>query len=152
MRRAAAFGLAGALAGAAAALRHRAQRPPLAASRPSTARPMPPASVATSRAPASDAPPTRFRSVRWELVAAPADRAELTLAHAAGAHLRSSRIDVRETPSQVFVTVLVEARADTPAPDAPATRAEATIPLSRPLGGRELVPAPTDPLGGEPPA
>jgi len=96
------------------------------------------------------APATGFASVPWELVAAPPDRAELTVRCALPPHTRLDRVDAQETPTQVFVTALAR-----PEPDAgtePAVR-EATVDLSGPLSERELVHAPVDPdasAGGEP--
>lgn len=88
------------------------------------------------------APASSFASVPWELVAAPPDRAELTLRCTLPARMELDRVDAQETPTQVFVTALAR-----PEPDAgaePAAR-EATVALSGPLGERELVHAPVDP-------
>jgi hypothetical protein len=82
-------------------------------------------------APALPAGP-RFVSVPWTLVEAPADAVELTIRAAA-----AGQVDVQETPTQVFVTVIAESPA--------AAAADATVPLSRPLGERELIHAPVDP-------
>jgi len=105
--------------------------------------------------PAFAASPTTaigFASVPWELVAAPPDRAELTLRCALPPNTELDRVDAQETPTQVFVTALARRE-----PDAGAEPAvcDATVALSGPLGERELVHAPVDPgadasSGGEP--
>jgi hypothetical protein len=96
-------------------------------------------------APALSAPP-RFLSVPWTLADAPADRPELTVRFARDAHMELDRVDVQETPTQVFVTVLV--RWHPPAghggPPASDAAEETTVPLAAPLGERELIHAPTD--------
>jgi hypothetical protein len=143
MRRIAALAPILALAAALLARRRRRARPapaPLGASPAAEALPAPTAS------PASAASPPRFASVPWELVAAPVDRPRLTLRYAADARLELDRVDAQETPTQVFVTVLLRRRerAGAPAPAAAPREREATVPLSAPLGARELIHAPTD--------
>src|SRR5215207_10408043 len=50
----------------------------------------------------------RFLSAPWTLTAEPpADRAELAIRYSGGEHLELDRIDVQETPTQVFLTVLL---------------------------------------------
>jgi hypothetical protein len=104
-------------------------------------------------APALPAGP-RFLSVPWTLVAAPEDRPELTVRFERRAQLALDRVDAQETPSQVFVTVLACWRATGGGGGSPSspTPEEATVQLAAPLGARELVHAPTDPLrANEPP-
>src|SRR5581483_3329912 len=62
----------------------------------------------TLHAPTAPPPPSdsRFVSVPWTLVAAPADRAELTVRYAVPPRFQLDRVDAQETPTQVFVTVL----------------------------------------------
>lgn len=134
------------LAGALLAWRRRRARdarPPLEAApvdarRPAPALPAPP--------PPADSP---FVSVPWALAGAPEDRAELRVRYAAHPLLELDRVDAQETPTQVFVTVLMRRRAaatdDGGGETAP--ECEATVALSGPLGARELVHAPAD---GEP--
>ena len=113
----------------------------------------PPAQPASVPAPMPAAAPVPgFASVAWKLVAAPPDRAELTIRCALPAQMQLDRVDAQETPTQVFVTAL--ARREPEAGAEPAVRA-AAVPLSGPLGERELVHAPVDPgadasTGGEP--
>ena len=52
------------------------------------------------------------------------------------------RVDAQETPTQVFVTVLMRSRAPAGGWFAFAREHEAVVPLARPLGERELVHAP----------
>jgi hypothetical protein len=115
-----------------------------------------PVTAPASRAqPAASPAPSgsRFVSVPWTLVAAPADRAELTLRYAVDPQLELDRVDAQETPTQVFVTVLMRpCGPDASAPAAPPQKCEATVPLSGPLGTRTLIHAPADPpvrAGGE---
>jgi hypothetical protein len=95
------------------------------------------------------APDSPFRSVAWELLDgdSPADDAtELRIGFSLiGRHESLARVDVRETDSQVFVTVL--ARFDPPEGGwfAYAEAHQATVTLSRPLGDRALVHAPVTP-------
>jgi len=122
---------------------------------PVTAPAAPPVTLPAPTAP-SPPPESRFVSVPWTLVAAPADRAELTVRYAARARLELDRVDAQETPTQVFVTVLMRPCATAADASAPATQPrarEATVSLSGPLGARALIHAPADPPapgGGEP--
>ena len=86
----------------------------------------------------------RFVSVPWTLVEAPEDRAELTIRHRGAEHMELDRIDAQETPTQVFVTVLMAWRPPAGGRFAWAEEREAAVPLSRPLGERELLHAPVD--------
>ncbi len=89
-------------------------------------------------------PPPRFVSVPWTLTAAPESRSELTLRYACPGHMQLDRIDARETPSQVFVTVLLSRQPPMADGLAPLQEHEAVIALSGPLGTRALVHAPVD--------
>jgi hypothetical protein len=106
--------------------------------------PAPP--LAPSRA-ASD---TRFVSVPWELVAAPDDEPSLTIKYRSDEQMEHDRIDAQETPTQVFVTVLMRWQPPAGGWFAYADEQEALVPLSRPLGERELVHAPVDEPSGPP--
>ncbi len=93
-------------------------------------------------APPPDSP---FVSVPWELVVAPADESSMTIRYRADPDLELDRIDAQETPTQLFVTVLMRRRQ----PPSGETAAlgdehEASVALSRPLGERELIHAPVD--------
>jgi hypothetical protein len=97
------------------------------------------------------APPVsgvRFVSVAWTLVEASADEPSLTIRYRDDGRMELDRVDAQETPTQVFVTVLM--RRQPPAGGSPADghEHEAVVPLSRPLGERELVHAPVDEPGG----
>ncbi|HEX4806376.1 MAG TPA: hypothetical protein VFU94_10785 [Conexibacter sp.] len=116
----------------------------------------PPAAPPTGGAAPGPVPPTtvppasavRFVSVPWTLAAAPDERAELTIRYAGRPDLELDRVDAQETPTQVFVTVLLRpcaAAATEPAAADGTAAHEATVPLSGPLGARELVHAPADP-------
>ncbi|ADB52927.1 hypothetical protein Cwoe_4514 [Conexibacter woesei DSM 14684] len=91
----------------------------------------------------------RFVSIAWWAVddPPPADATELRIrfALARGDAMRLDRIDVRETGSQVFVTVLAWWE---PSPGDPRGGTtddhDATVTLERPLGDRALVHAPHD--------
>lgn len=87
---------------------------------------------------------TRFVSVPWELVAAPDDEPALTIGYRSDERMELDRIDAQETPTQLFVTVLMRWRPPAGGSFALAEEHQATIPLSRPLGERELVHAPVD--------
>jgi hypothetical protein len=54
------------------------------------------------------------------------------------------RVDAQETPTQVFVTVLMRWRPPAGGWFALEQRDEAVVPLAQPLGERELVHAPVD--------
>lgn len=91
----------------------------------------------------------RFVSVPWELVAAPTDEPSLTIRYRGSEQMELDRIDAQETPTQVFVTALMRWRA--PAGGfGHAEEQETLVPLSRPLGERELVHAPVDEPSGPP--
>lgn len=90
----------------------------------------------------------RFVSLPWRPIPdrPPADttRLRIRVPIREGA-MALARVDVRETRSQVFVTVIArwDPRAD---PTAPTRDVEAVARLDRPLGDRTLVHAPTDDL------
>jgi hypothetical protein len=108
-----------------------------------SAAPLAPVPRRPAAAPLPAAP--RFVSVPWTLVEAPEDRPELTIRHRGARHAELDRIDAQETPTQVFVTALMAWRPPAGG-DAAAWEEEheATVSLSRPLGGRELLHAPVD--------
>jgi hypothetical protein len=108
-----------------------------AATAPLTASPEQPPRAAAAVA-------TRFVSVPWTLVEASASEPHLTIRYHDDEHMELDRIDAQETPTQVFVTVLM--RWSPPAGGWFARRREhdALVRLSGPLGGRELVHAPVD--------
>jgi hypothetical protein len=123
------------LAGVLVALRRRRLRvktPPLAAPRDKAA--LPPIRSAT-----------RFVSVSWTLLEAPASDARLLIRYRGDEHMELDRIDVQETPTQVFVTVLMRWRPPVGGGYAASRDREAGVALSGPLGDRELVHAPVDP-------
>jgi hypothetical protein len=90
------------------------------------------------------APGTRFVSVPWTLVAAPADEPRLTIRCGGDEHMELDRVDAQETPTQVFVTALMRWRPPAGGWFAFAQEHEAVVPLAQPLGERELVHAPVD--------
>jgi hypothetical protein len=92
----------------------------------------------------------RFVSVPWELVAAPDDEPALTIRYRAGAHMELDRVDAQETPTQVFVTVLMRRLSSTGGGLAQVEEREAVVRLGHPLGARELVHAPVDEPGDPP--
>lgn len=99
-----------------------------------------------------DAPaaPSPFRSVAWTLLDGEPvpDATELRIGFSLVARYESlARIDVRETASQVFVTVL--ARFEPPAGGwfGYAEARQATVALEAPLGDRALVHAPAQEPG-----
>jgi hypothetical protein len=89
-------------------------------------------------------PAPSFLSVPWTLVEAPATLAELAIRADIVAPLTLDRVDVQETPTQVFVTVLARPQAHDEATE-PSGATDTTVMLSRPLGERELIHAPADP-------
>jgi hypothetical protein len=93
---------------------------------------------------------THFVSVPWELVTAPADEPSLTIRYRGAKQMALDRIDAQETPTQVFVTVLMRWHPPAGGWFAYAEEQAALVPLSRPLGERELVHAPVDEPGGAP--
>jgi hypothetical protein len=88
--------------------------------------------------------PADFVSVPWTLADAPADRRELALRYACDASMVLDRVDAQETPTQVFVTVLMRRTAAAGGAAPRREEREATVQLSAPLGDRELVRAPVD--------
>jgi hypothetical protein len=93
----------------------------------------------------------RFVSAPWRLTTeASEDRAELSIRYRGGEHMELDRIDVQETPTQVFVTVLMRWRPPAGGRLAWDREHDATAPLSRPLGARELLHAPVDEPTGPP--
>ncbi len=107
-----------------------------------------PAGVMEPAAPVMETAP-RFLSIPWSTYPdpPPPDTTELqihcTLTSAA---MELARVDVRETGSQVFVTVLARWRPPDAAlpPSAPDLKRTATAALQAPLGDRALVHAPHD--------
>ena len=148
MRRFAVIAPIALLAGALLAWRRRrarATRTPLAARPPAqtvSGAPEPAAPLAAAPPPPAG---SRFVSVPWTLAAAPADRAELTIRYGCDEQLELDRVDAQETPTQVFVTVLLRQRAAAGDSAAEPREHETTVALSGPLGARELVHAPDDP-------
>ena len=125
---------AGLIALAAGVLIYRRTRPPGRSAGPLCSTPVP----ALPSAP-------RFLSVAWELVEPPADD-ELALRFQRSQHMTLDRIDVQETPTQVFVTVLVRWQPPAGGWFASEVEERATVKLSRALRDREVVHAATDPL------
>lgn len=99
-------------------------------------------------APLALPPGPRFVSVPWSLVEAPGDHPHLTIRYSSSTHLVLDRIDAQETPTQVFVTVLMRWSPPAGGPSASQDEQEATVALSGPLGSRELIHAPVDDDGG----
>jgi hypothetical protein len=139
--------------------RRRAAPAPLAVSRPLPAlppaqaalpAPEPPSAAPTPAPPPPPASAMRFLSVPWELVAAPADEPSLTIRCAGDEHMKLDRVDVQETPTQVFVTVLMRWQPPGGGWFAFEQPHEAAVALAQPLGGRELVHAPVDEPGHAP--
>ena len=119
-------------------LRRRAPARSLAGAAPAGPLPSPPLQLP------APPPESRFVSVPWTLVAAADDEPAVTIGYRAEAPMELDRIDAQETPTQVFVTVLMRRREPTADTPARAGDREAVVPLSRPLGERELVHAPVD--------
>jgi hypothetical protein len=88
--------------------------------------------------------PPGFVSIPWTLVASPPDRPELRLRYACTEQMELDRVDARETPSQVFVTVLMHRRSTAGGGPAAEQEHETVVALSGPLGSRALVHAPVD--------
>ncbi len=87
--------------------------------------------------------PSPYASVPWRLAEQPAADATLAIRCHQDDQLVLDRVDVQETPTQVFVTAL--ARRQPRRGDEPARQAvQASVLLSRPLGGRELIATPVD--------
>jgi hypothetical protein len=89
-------------------------------------------------------PGMRFVSVPWTLVEASTSEPRLTIRYRDDEHMELDRIDAQETPTQVFVTVLMRCQPPAGGWFAHAREHEAVVPLSGPLGERELVHAPVD--------
>jgi hypothetical protein len=89
-------------------------------------------------------PGVRFVSVPWTLVAADPADPHLRIRCRGDEHMELDRVDAQETPTQVFVTALMRWRPPAGGPCAWTREHEAVVPLSSPLGGRELVPTPVD--------
>jgi hypothetical protein len=92
----------------------------------------------------------RFVSVPWELIEAPPDDPSLTIRYRGDKQMELDRVDAQETPTQVFVTALMRWRPPAGGWFAHAEEQEVVVPLSRPLGERELVHAPVDEANGPP--
>jgi hypothetical protein len=120
--------------------------PPTPAALPAPA-PEPPSAAPAAPPPASG---MRFLSVPWELVAAPADEPSLTIRCVGDEHMELDRVDVQETPTQVFVTALMRWQPPGGGWFAFEQGHEAAVALAQPLGGRELVHAPVDEPGRAP--
>jgi hypothetical protein len=112
--------------------RLRAPTAPLAAPQPET-----------PLAPVSE-PGSRFVSVPWTLLEAFPTEPQLTIRYVGDEHMELDRVDAQETPTQVFVTVLMRRLPAAGGSPAPAQEHEAVLPLAQPLGERELVHAPVD--------
>lgn len=114
---------------------------------PQTAEPESPTASPTPRASAPPADGPRFVSIPWTLVGADEqqDQQELPIRFTLlGGRMELDRIDVRETDSQVFVTVLARyepTQAGRAQPNYGVAR-DATLRLAKPLGDRALVHAP----------
>lgn len=94
----------------------------------------------------------RFLSVPWELAAAaPEDETQLAIRYRGDAHMTLDRVDAQETPTQVFLTVLMRWEPPADGSFAWEQEHEATVALSRPLGSRELLHAPVDGPNDPPP-
>jgi hypothetical protein len=90
-------------------------------------------------------PVPRFVSVPWQLAAEPGDdEDELSISYARDEHMAPDRIDVLETPTQVFVTVIVSWLPPAGGWFAWREQEQATVQLRAPLAGRELIHAATD--------
>ncbi|HST14539.1 MAG TPA: hypothetical protein VLJ44_06780 [Gaiellaceae bacterium] len=147
------------LAALAAALLARRRRRRRAATTPltqsGTMPPLAPAEFADPGGPAASG--ERFVSVPWTLVEASAGEPHVTIRYCDDEHMKLDRIDAQETPTQVFVTVLTHWLPPAGGWFALKREHEAIVPLSGPLGERELVHAAVDldspgspPGGGEP--
>lgn len=135
MRRIAAIVVLALLAGAALRALRRRRRAPAPLHAPPEQRP--------TDAPAPTGGGPRFVSVAWTLAAPPNDRPELAVRCRQDDRLVLDRVDVQETPTQVFLTAIARQQPRT-GEEPPRTDAEATVALSRPLGTRELIATPVD--------
>lgn len=136
MRRLAALALLAALVAVAAARRARSRATQIA--------PPSPPGDGLAPAPAASGPGNRFVSVAWTLSAPPGERPELAISCRQDDELVLDRVDVQETPTQVFLTAIAR-REPRAAGDPPREDAHATVALSGPLGERELIATPVDP-------
>jgi hypothetical protein len=93
---------------------------------------------------------TRFVSVPWTLVEASTREPRLIIRYRDDVHIELDRIDAQETPTQVFVTVLMRWQPPAGGSFRDAREHEVAVPLSGPLGERELVHAPVDEPGRPP--
>lgn len=89
-------------------------------------------------------PGARFVSVPWTLVEADPADPHLRIACSGDEHMELDRVDAQETPTQVFVTVLMRWHQPAGAWFAGSQQQEAVVSLSSPLGTRELVHTPVD--------
>jgi hypothetical protein len=121
------------LVGALVARRRRRVR---AATAPLAAPPRPPVALPE--------PGVRFVSVPWTPVETDPADPRLTIRYRADERMRLDRVDAQETPTQVFVTVLMRWRPPAGGPVAFAQDHEAVVELSSPVGTRELVHTPVD--------
>jgi hypothetical protein len=86
----------------------------------------------------------RFVSVPWTLVEADPVDPRLRIRCHGDEHMELDRVDAQETPTQVFVTVLMHWSAPADGGFAGSQQHEAVVSLSSPLGARELVHTPVD--------
>lgn len=88
----------------------------------------------------------RFVSVPWTLVESDPAEPRLTIGYAGDEHMELDRLDAQETPTQVFLTVLMRwsPPAEAGGRFARTREHEAVVSLSGPLGTRELVHTPVD--------
>jgi hypothetical protein len=93
---------------------------------------------------AHDAAPSHFVSVPWVALGAAGDGGELRIRYRASAQMELDRVDVQETDTQIFVTVLMRAEARSGGPLGDEIEADASARLQRPLADRELVHVPLD--------
>lgn len=128
-----------ALLAAAAVLARRRRRPPMPL--------QPPADTPVAALPSAE---QHFVSVPWTLTAEPTDKPRLAIRCRQDDRLVLDRVDVQETPTQVFLTAIARRRPRDPS-EPPRADADATVALSRPLGARELIPAPVDAEPDAPP-
>jgi hypothetical protein len=89
-------------------------------------------------------PGARFVSVPWTLVEADATGRCLKIRCSGDEHMELDRVDAQETPTQVFVTVLMRWHPPLGGRAASPRQHEAVASLSSPLGARELVHTPVD--------
>jgi hypothetical protein len=89
-------------------------------------------------------PGARFVSVPWTLVEADPTEPRLRIRCSGDQQMELDRIDAQETPTQVFVTVLMRRHSPAGGRFALEEEHEAVVSLSSPLGTRELVHTPVD--------